>query len=207
MPGAFVVGIAGGSGSGKSTLVGRLLAGRLGAHLAELPHDAYYRDGIDMPAEVRRARNWDHPDSLDNDLYADHIDRLAAGRAAERPEYDFASHSRKSTTVRVEPRPVLLLDGILLFAVPKIRERIHLRVFVETPADLRAIRRMRRDIVERGRTAESVAQQYEATVRPMDRLFVEPSRAFAHVLVPWTDDNPAAVALLEARLAAAFGPA
>jgi uridine kinase len=195
----FVLGIAGGSGSGKTTVVDRLLAGHP-AGVGHLPHDAYYRSRADVPADLRDADNWDHPDALDSDLFAAHIDALRAGRAVDRPTYDFERYRRAEATVRVEPPAVLLAEGILLFAVPAVRERLDLRVFVDTPADLRILRRLVRDVRERGRTVDGVVAQYHATVRPMHERFVEPSRRWADVVVPWERPNPQAVAVLAARV-------
>ncbi len=175
--------------------------GRIGHEIAILPHDAYYFNADQLPLAAHGMRNWDHPESLENNLYLSHIQQLMGGQAVERPEYDFAHHVRASTQVRVQPKRVLLLEGILLFAVPDIRDMIDLRVYIDTPADLRATRRMLRDIEERGRTARSVIEQYESTVRPMHEQFVEPSRQFAHILIPWINDNPTAVELIEYRLA------
>lgn len=196
----FILGIAGGSGSGKSTIVGRLLDPAAGGGVAHLPHDAYYRNRGDMPAHVGDALNWDHPDSLDNDLFAAHIDALVRGETVNRPVYDFATHSRAAETVRIDPLPVLLVEGILLFAVPAIRERLHLKVFIDTPADLRVLRRMVRDVKERGRMVDDVMAQYHATVRPMHEVFVEPGKKFADVVIPWELRNEQAVALLAARV-------
>lgn len=196
----FVLGIAGGSGSGKSTIVDDLRRLVGSAAVGHLPHDAYYLSRDDMPAAVRDGMNWDHPDALDNALFADHIDTLRAGFPVARPTYDFAAHARAADTVVVPPRPVLLVEGILLFAVPEVRRRIDLKAFVDTPADLRILRRLVRDVAERGRTVESVVEQYHRTVRPMHDLFVEPSRRFADVVLPWESPNPQAVALLAARV-------
>ncbi len=201
MADTFVIGIAGGSGSGKTTLVEQILSSAHRDRISFLPHDHYYHNRERMPESVRALNNWDHPDTLDNDLFVQHVDRLLAGQRVERPIYDYASHSRSSQTIAVEPRPVLLLEGILLLAVPAIRERLHLRVFVDTPADLRVVRRMLRDIRERGRTIESVAEQYHTTVRPMHEQFVEPSRAHAHLIVPWIFHNDEAIRVLLARIA------
>ena len=200
----LVIGIAGSSGSGKTTLVERLVCGPYAAQISILPHDAYYHDAVRMPPTDDLGRNWDHPKALDNDLYLDHVSRLRAGQAVEQPVYDFARDCRSTRTVEVLPRPVLLLEGILLLAIPAIRERIDLRVYIETPADLRVIRRTVRDIDERGRTIRSVAMRYEKTVRPMHEQYVEPSRYFAHVWIPWINDNPTAVGLLTARIATAL---
>jgi uridine kinase len=191
----LVLGVAGGSGSGKTTLV-ELLVARAGARVAHLPHDAYYKDLADMPDAVRAATNWDHPDALDNDLFLRHVAELTAGRGIDRPVYDFTVHARAADAVRVEPRPVVLLEGILLFAVPAIRDAIDVRVFVDTPADLRLLRRARRDVTERDRSIESVMDQYLSTVRPMHDRFVEPGRLHAHLVVPWEERNETAGELL-----------
>ena len=197
----LIIGVAGGSGSGKSTIVERLMTGRFGPEIAILPHDAYYYDAEQLPLTAHGMRNWDHPEALENKLYLQHIEQLAGGQAIERPEYDFEHHVRAATQVTVQPKRILLLEGILLLAVPAIREMIDVRVYIDTPADLRVTRRMIRDIEQRGRTARSVTEQYESTVRPMHEQFVEPSRQFAHILIPWINDNPTAVELLEYRLA------
>ena len=135
----FVIGIAGGSGSGKSTLVSRLMHSEYASQISLLAHDAYYLDAAKMPEEIRESQNWDHPESLDNRLFIEHTDRLCSGQAIEQPSYDFAMHSRNRETILVEPRPIMLLEGILLFAIPQICSRIQLRVFVDTPADLRMV--------------------------------------------------------------------
>jgi uridine kinase len=199
----FVVGITGGSGSGKTTVVERVLRALPAELVAFLPHDAYYRGRAALPEALRLADNWDHPDALDNALFVAHLDALRRGQAIQRPDYDFTHHSRRPTTVPVEPRPVLLVEGALLLAVPEVRQRIDLRVFVDTPDDLRLLRRVQRDVRERGRTVDSVAVQYTATVRPMYRAFIEPSRAHAHVILPWEEHNEPGVEVLVARLRAA----
>jgi uridine kinase len=197
-----VIGIAGGSGSGKSTLLEKLRSGPWGFALATLPHDAYYRNGADMPAAIRSTQNWDHPDALDTDLYIQHINMLCNHQPVDMPVYDFHHHQRLPQTILVEPRPVLLLDGILLLAIPALRERVHLRVFVDTPADLRILRRLARDVLQRGRTVEGVTEQYIRSVRPMHEQFVEPSRYHAHLVIPWELHNNPAVEVLEAQIAA-----
>ena len=197
----LVIGIAGGSGSGKSTIVDRLLVGRYGPDITVLPHDAYYLNADQLPLTAHGLRNWDHPDALENALFLKQIQELISGRAVDRPEYDFEHHVRAPHTVHVEPRRILLLEGILLLAVATVRDVIDLRIYIDTPADLRVMRRMIRDIEQRGRTARSVTEQYESTVRPMHEQFVEPSRQHAHILVPWINDNPTAVELIEYRLA------
>lgn len=196
----FLLGIAGGSGSGKTTIVDRLLRGPVGGAVSLVPHDAYYRSRHDMPDAVREVENWDHPDAIDNDLFCQHLDELKAGRDVDRPVYNFATHTRSPESIRLESRPVLLVDGLLLFAIPEIRKRLDLKIFVDTPADLRVVRRLVRDVNERGRTVESVTDQYQRTVRQMHDQFVEPSRKYADVIIPWEYHNDVAIRLIEARI-------
>ncbi|MEZ5979989.1 MAG: uridine kinase [Planctomycetota bacterium] len=194
------IAIAGGSGSGKSTLVDRLVCGRAGSRIAVVAHDAYYLDGTAMPEELRASRNWDHPDALDIELVAEHLDALASGLPVDVPEYDFSTHSRTDRTRRVEPRPVVVVEGVLVLAVAELRARCDLRVYVDTAPEERLARRVLRDTRERGRSIESVIAQFRASVRPMHDALVEPSRAHAHVVVPWDweHDPTPAVELLEA---------
>ena len=181
----FAIGISGGSGSGKTSLA-RALTEELGAERCSLiDHDSYYRDLRDRPLSVRERVNFDHPDSLENDLLARHVQDLLRGAAIERPVYDFATHTRAKTTRRIEAREVVVCEGILLLAVPELQRSFDLRVFVDTPADVRALRRVQRDITERGRTVQSVVQQYFETVRPMHEQFVEPARRTADVVLDW----------------------
>lgn len=202
----IVPGIAGGSGSGKSTIVQRLLNGPLAAHICHLSHDSYYKDFSLLPRLPGGAGNWDHPEALDNQLFVQHLDTLLSGRSIEQPIYDFRTHHRITAVVEIQPRPILLVEGILLLAIPEIRDRLGLKVFIDTPPDLRLLRRTLRDIQERGRSIASVAEQYQLTVRPMHEQFVEPSRQFADVLIPWVHENPAALQLLTAHLQAALQP-
>ena len=181
----FAIGISGGSGSGKTSLA-RALMEALGAERCSLvDHDSYYRDLSDRPLSVRERVNFDHPDSLENDLLARHIRDLLRGVAVERPVYDFATHTRATATRRVKAREVVVCEGILLLAVPELQRSFDLRVFIDTPADVRALRRVQRDITERGRTVHSVVQQYFETVRPMHEQFVEPARRTADVVLDW----------------------
>jgi uridine kinase len=181
----FTVALAGGSGSGKTSLT-QALVEILGAERCSvLDHDSYYRDLSHLSLEARAENNFDHPDSLENELLARHLDDLRAGIAVQRPCYDFSTHSRRIDTTAVEPRPIILCEGILLLAVPELRSAFDLRVYVDTPADVRALRRVQRDIVERGRTVQSVVHQYMTSVRPMHERFVEPARETADLVLGW----------------------
>lgn len=184
-PPAFTVAIAGGSGSGKTSLC-RALVGLIGPQgCAVLDHDSYYRDLSHLPPAARAATNFDHPESLESELLAHHLAELRHGRAVGRPVYDFSIHARTERTTHIEPRPVILCEGILLLAVPELRDAFDLRVYIDTPPDIRALRRVLRDIQERGRTVESVVQQYMETVRPMHEHFVEPARGTADLVLSW----------------------
>lgn len=201
----LVIGIAGGTGSGKTTVAHALAAAMPDGRCVVVEHDAYYKDLSDRSPEERAAVNFDHPDSLDSDLLVRHLETLRDGRAVDVPVYDFASHTRLPDVERVAPRPVVVVDGILLFAVPRLREAFDLRVYVEAPADLRLIRRLHRDTAERGRSADSVCRQYLTTVRPMHEQLVEPSRRHAHMLVSGTNPVAEAVRTVVERAAAAVG--
>lgn len=202
----FTVAVAGGSGSGKTTLA-RELAARLGPErCAVLDHDSYYRDLSHLSPQERAAVNFDHPESLENGLLADHIEALRRGEPIERPRYDFANHSRLFATVRVEPRAVILCEGILLLAVPELRSAFDLRVFVDVPSDVRVLRRLERDIVERGRTVHSVVDQYLRTVRPMHETFVEPARATADLVLGWQQSPAQWAATVTATMKGRIAP-
>jgi uridine kinase len=196
----FVIGIAGGTGSGKTTVARRIYESLHLDSAAFLDHDAYYRELAHLPLEERALVNFDHPDSLDNDLFVDHLTRLIAGEPIEKPVYDFAAHTRAPRTVRVEPRDVILVDGILLFVEPRLRELFDLKIFVDADADVRFIRRMRRDIEHRGRSLDSVIEQYLTTVRPMHFEFVEPTKRWADVILPRGGQNLAGIEVIAARI-------
>ncbi len=196
----LVIGIAGGSGSGKTTLANLILE-RIGAErIAFLQHDAYYKDLGDLPPNQRMAINFDHPDSLDTDLMIQHIQQLRDGQPIDLPIYDFKTHTRTSDYKRIEPRPVIMVEGILIFADQTLRRLLDVKVFVDTDSDIRFIRRMERDVAERGRTAEMVVRQYLATVRPMHLEFVEPSKRYADVIIPEGGLNEVAMEMVVARL-------
>ena len=196
----LVIGIAGGSGSGKTTLA-HLILERIGAErIAFLPHDAYYKDLGDLPPNQRVAINFDHPDSLDTELMIQHIQQLKNHQPIDLPVYDFKTHTRTSRFQRVEPRPVIMVEGILIFADPVLRRLLDVKVFVDTDSDIRFIRRLERDIAERGRTTEMVIRQYQDTVRPMHLEFVEPSKRYADVIIPEGGLNEVAMEMVVARL-------
>ena len=196
----IVFGVAGGTASGKTT-VARSILDQVGAHrVAYLPHDAYYRDMSHLPLEQRAQQNYDHPDALESDLLARHIRELCAGRAIQLPVYSFADYVRKTETVTVEPAPVVLVDGILIFAEPELRDLMDIKIFVDVEADIRLIRRIERDTRERGRSLSSTIFQYLDTVRPMDLEFVQPSRRYADVILPGGGQNRVAIEMVVARL-------
>ena len=183
MEDVMVIGIAGGSGSGKTTLA-REIERRLGQRIIMLSHDAYYRRHDDIPLCQRERLNYDHPDALETDLLVEHIRQLKAGRPVDCPVYDFTAHNRSQETVRLEPRRVIVVEGILIFHDPQLRELMDLRIFVDAEADVRLCRRIKRDVNKRGRTVESVLLQYEDTVRPMHMKFVEPTKKYASFILP-----------------------
>ncbi len=196
----IVIGVAGGTGSGKTTVANVILT-RVGNHrIAYLPHDAYYRDLRDLPPVQRAAINFDHPNSLESELMIKHILQLKDWRAVDIPIYDFSKHSRTNQSIHVEPQMVILVEGILIFAEPKLREIFDVKLFVDTDTDLRFIRRLTRDIAERGRTMEMVVQQYLTTVRPMHLEFVEPSKRYADVIIPEGGLNEVAMEMVIARI-------
>jgi uridine kinase len=196
----IVIGVAGGTGSGKTTVANEVLQ-RVGAeHITYIPHDAYYRDLSHLPPDQRSQVNFDHPDALETKLLIEHLQELRAGRAVEIPVYDFTTHTRTQQTRRVEPGPVVLVEGILVFSESELRTLFDVRLYVDTDADVRFIRRLRRDIEERGRSVESVCEQYLSTVRPMHLEFVEPSKRYADVIIPEGGFNEVAIEMVAARI-------
>lgn len=179
-----IIGIAGGSGSGKTTIAAAVIDSVGSDRVVLLQHDAYYRDLVHLPFERRIETNFDHPDSLETELLIDHLRVLRSGRAIDRPVYDFSNHVRTSETIRIDPEPVVIVEGILVFAEPELREMMDLRIYIDTDGDLRVLRRLQRDLVERGRSVETVINQYMETVRPMHLQFVEPSKRYADIIVP-----------------------
>jgi len=201
-PDPLVIGIAGGSGSGKTTVAQEILQ-RVGPErIAFLQHDSYYKDLSGLPPAQRIEVNFDHPHSLETDLLIHHIASLRDGKAVEVPIYDFSTHSRTSQTFAVQPRRVILVEGILIFTEATLREMFDVKIFVDTDSDVRFIRRLERDITERKRTTESVIKQYQSTVRPMHMEFVEPSKRYADVIIPEGGYNTAALDMVTARVEA-----
>ena len=196
----FCIGVAGGTGSGKTTVAERILQ-RVGAgRILQITQDRYYRDLSHLPTTERAHRNFDHPNSIDADLLVEQLQSLIAGHSVRIPRYDFSRHLRMLEGEMVEPRPVILLEGILIFALPEIRRLLELKIFVDTDADIRFIRRLQRDIHERGRSVESVIEQYQETVRPMHLEFVEPSKRWADIIIPEGGFNTVALDVVISRI-------
>ena len=197
---AYTIGICGGSGSGKSTVTRRIVEAFGNDHIVVIEQDSYYGDQTHLPYEERIQTNYDHPDAFDTGLMVSQIRSLQQGKPIEKPLYDYTRHTRKTETVRVEPRPILILEGILLFFDRGLRDTMDLKVYVETDADVRILRRIRRDMKERGRTLDSVIDQYLETVRPSHLQFVEPSKRYADIIFPDGGYNEVGIDLLVARL-------
>jgi uridine kinase len=196
----LVIGIAGGSGSGKTTVAQEILQ-RVGPErIAYIQHDSYYKDLSGLPPAQRAEVNFDHPNSLESGLLISHIEQLKNGQVIEVPIYDFSTHSRTDKTFKVTPHGVIIVEGILIFVEAALRTLFDVKLFVDTDADIRLIRRMQRDISERGRTVESVIKQYQSTVRPMHLEFVEPSKRYADVIIPEGGYNTAALDMVVARI-------
>jgi uridine kinase len=196
----YFVGIAGGSGSGKTTIARRLISGLPTGSAVLIEHDAYYRDRSGMPRHERDALNFDHPDALDNALLVQHLTALSLGQSAESPLYDFVSHARRPHTRRIDATPVIIVEGILILADAALRERFDMKIYIDTDADIRAFRRLHRDMQTRGRTFAQVSAQYHGTVRPMHLEFVEPSKRFADIIIPEGGENHVALDLVTSKL-------
>ena len=194
------IGIAGGTGSGKSTIAKNLAEGLPAGSAQIVDHDAYYKDLAHLPFEERVMVNFDHPDSLETSLLVRQLDTLREGRGIDVPLYDFATHTRRKETRRVEPTPLIIVEGILVFVEEELRKRLDVKIFVDTDADIRVMRRIRRDLEHRGRSFQSIRDQYYKTVRPMHLQFVEPSKRWADVIVPEGGNNRVALDLLVGKL-------
>jgi uridine kinase len=196
----MIIGICGGTGSGKTTVANRILESVSKDEVVFLQQDSYYRDLDQMPLDYRKQINFDHPDAIDNGLLVEHVRALKRGEAVEIPIYDFRTHTRLARTLHTEPQPIIIIEGILVFADQRLLDEMDIKVYVDTPDDIRFIRRLRRDIAERGRTAESVIEQYLATVRPSHMQFVEPSKRNADVIIPEGGHNLVSIALISGRI-------
>jgi uridine kinase len=196
----MIIGISGGTGSGKTTVANRILESVSASEVVFIQQDSYYRNLTDLPLDYRQVANFDHPDALDNDLLVNHIKKLKAGEAFDLPLYDFKTNMRMNETRRIEPKPIVIVEGILIFVDPRLLEQMDIKVFVDTPDDIRFIRRLRRDLAERGRTVESVIEQYIGTVRPMHMQFVEPSKRYADVIIPEGGHNLVSVDLISGKI-------
>jgi uridine kinase len=192
----LVIGVAGGSGSGKTTVISRIVESIGDDQVSVLEHDRYYRDRNDLRLEERAALNYDHPDSLETDLLVEHVHALRDGQAVEVPVYDFARHARQAATDTVTSRKAIIVEGILILTDPELRKLMDVKVFVDADDDLRFIRRLQRDISERGRTVASVIEQYLGTVKPMHLEFVEPSKRYADIIIPVGGHNAVAIDML-----------
>ena len=201
----YFIGIAGGTGSGKSTVARKIAEGLPSGSVSVVDHDSYYRDRSDLTPEAREHLNYDHPDSLDNDLLVDNLQTLRAGQAVDVPVYDFKSHSRLAQRRHLEPTRIIIVEGILVFVEERVRRLLDVKVFVDTDADLRVFRRVRRDIEQRGRSFQSIREQYYATVRPMHLQFVEPSKRWADLIIPEGGENLIAVDLILGKLRHVLG--
>ncbi|MCU0626730.1 MAG: uridine kinase [Gemmatimonadaceae bacterium] len=196
----LIIGIAGGTGSGKSTVARRVAAAIEGASVAFLEMDSYYRSHAGLTMEELHRLNWDHPDAFDLGHFAAQLEQLAAGHAIERPIYDYTTHARRTETVRVEPADVVVVDGILLLVDERVRESLDVKVFVDADADIRLVRRIRRDMASRGRQLDEILDQYVHTVRPMHLQFIEPSKRWADVIVPRGGHNTVAIEMILAKI-------
>jgi uridine kinase len=201
----LLIGIAGGTGSGKSTIARKIAEGLPAASVSVIDHDSYYRDRPDLTYDQRALVNYDHPDSLDTGLLVQHLESLRAGVGVDVPSYDFKTHTRRPERTRIEPTRILIVEGILVFVEEPVRRLLDVKIFVDTDADIRVFRRIRRDLEQRGRTFQQVREQYYATVRPMHLQFVEPSKRWADLIVPEGGDNYIAVDLILGKLRHVLG--
>jgi uridine kinase len=196
----MIIGISGGTGSGKTTVAQKIISSVGSDRVVYLQQDAYYRNLGDMPLELRHRVNFDHPDAFDTELMINHLEALRAGECIEQPVYDYATHLRRKESLHVEARPVIIIEGILVFVDPDLRALMDMKIFVDTDADLRFIRRLDRDVHERSRTVESIIKQYLTTVRPMHLQFVEPSKRYADVIIPEGGFNDVGIDLITEKI-------
>ncbi len=197
---SMIIGITGGTGSGKTTVACKIISAVGSENVVYLQQDAYYRDLGDMPLELRHKINFDHPDAFDSDLMTNHLEALRAGESIEQPVYDYAKHSRKPEKLHIEPRDVIIIEGILVLSSPQLRHLMDLKIFVDADSDIRFIRRLQRDVRDRARSPESVIEQYLTTVRPMHLQFVEPSKRYADVIIPEGGNNEVGIGLVTEKI-------
>ncbi len=206
----FILGIAGGSGSGKTTVTKKIMSALDSEAIILIDHDSYYKDQSAIAFEKRLSVNYDHPDALDNDLLLEHLKKLRNYKPVEKPVYNFVSYTRSEQTLRIEPKDIIILEGFLIFTDPRIRDMCDIKIYVDTDDDVRIIRRIERDLKERGRSLESIISQYFLTVKPMHHQFVEPSKRFADIIIPYGGHNQIAIDMLltqiKSRLAEKRGP-
>ncbi len=196
----LILGVDGGSGSGKTTVVNKIVEGIGREKVLIIEHDSYYRDLSHLPFSERKKQNFDHPTSLETELMIRHLDALVNGYKIDIPVYDFVEHTRSANTITAFPKKIILVDGILIFSEPKLRKRIDIKIFVDTDDDVRLIRRLKRDITERGRDFDGVLDQYEKYVRPMHLEFVEPSKRYSDIIIPRGGENNVALEMVIARI-------
>lgn len=196
----LIIGVGGGSGSGKTTVVNKIVDSIGPGEILLIEHDSYYRDLSHIPLPERQKQNFDHPSSLETELLIRHLDALKTGYQIEIPVYDFVEHTRSADTIKVHPKKIILLDGILIFSEPKLRSRMDIKIFVDTDDDIRLLRRLKRDINERGRSFNGVLDQYEMFVRPMHLEFVEPSKRYADIIIPRGGENRVALEMVNALI-------
>jgi len=193
----FIIGIAGGTGSGKTTVVKKLIERLPKNEVVVIPQDSYYKDSSNVPIEERQNINFDHPDAFDWKLLTEHIKKLKSGEAIEQPTYSYIESNRQKETIHVEPKPVIIIEGIMALHYKKLRDMMDLKIFVDTDSDVRLIRNIRRDVVERGRTVDMVLDRYEKVLKPMHEQFIEPTKKFADLIVPWGGDNRTGIHILK----------
>ncbi|HJQ25826.1 MAG TPA: uridine kinase [Blastocatellia bacterium] len=203
----MIIGISGGTGSGKTTVAQKIITSVGADSVVYLQQDAYYRNLGDMPLELRHKVNFDHPDAIDISLMMNHLEALRAGESIEQPTYDYGTHSRRAETIHVEPRPVIIVEGILVFFDPQMRQLMDLKIFVDCAADIRFIRRLDRDVHERGRSLDSIISQYQSTVRPMHLQFVEPSKRYADIIIPEGGHNEVGIDMITCKIQSILAPA
>jgi uridine kinase len=192
----LIIGICGGSGSGKSTITRKIIEALPSEHAVVICHDSYYKDHPELSFEERAQLNFDHPDAIETPLLVEHLRQLRAGQPIDLPSYDFSTHRRQPDVIRIQPHPAILVEGILILENRALRDLMDIKIFVDTDADLRFMRRLKRDIKKRGRSMESVFEQYLATVRPMHMEFVEPSKRFADIIIPEGGHNEVGIDLV-----------